>query len=466
MRIYFLGIAGAGVSALAALLKSEGHEVMGSDDAAYPPVTTMLDRLAIPYRNRFDAAALPEALDLAVIGASAKLGGAENPELVELRRRGVPCLTFPEFLARHPAERDTIVVTGSFGKSTLTAMLAYLMKAAGRDPGWFIGAAPLDLDTPGHSGRDPQIVLEGDEYVVSPEDRRSKFHLYTARTLLISSLTHDHFNMFPTFESYCAAFERLIAQTPPEAPIFAARGYPALQAMLAGRANVTWYGLEPGEGWSAEAIAIAEKTAFTLTGPAGERLRLSTQLLGLHNIENLVGASALLLTRGLITPEALIEAAPRFRGVARRLDKKTVRSRAPVYEGFGSSLEKARSAIEAIQLHFPNRRLLVVFEPHAFSWRNLEALTWYDQVFAGVSEVLLLPPPLHGADRHGQIDQSEITARVRAAGVACTPVVNAEETLAALERTMTGEEVVLLLSSGPLDGLPARLPAWADARFG
>lgn len=464
MHLYCVGVAGAGVSALASMLKSQGHTVSGSDEAAYPPVSTYLERIGIPFHNGFDAALLPERVDAAIIGTSAKLGGVENPEIAELRRRNVPCASFADFLGAHTAARNNIVVAGSFGKSTLSAMLAYLLKASGRDPGWFIGAVPLDLASTGHWGADPEMVLEGDEYVVSAEDHRSKFLLYRANDLLISSLTHDHFNMFPTFESYQIPFAELVGQFKGGGVLVCARGYPELERIMAGR-EVIWYGLDEGPGWSAIDIEIGERTRFTLKGPQGQRLALETELLGLHNIENLTGAAALLLSKGLITPEALSRAAPGFRGVARRLEKKTHASRAPVYEGFGSSLEKAESAIAAMALHFPLRRRIVVFEPHAFSWRNLEALPWYDRVFRQASLVVVLPPPLHGADRHSQLSQADIVARVRAAGAHAEPVADAQETLALLDREMRGDEAVLLLSSGPLAGLPEHLPAWAEARF-
>lgn len=463
MKFYFLGIAGAGVSALASILVSEGHEVTGSDEAAFPPVSTYLDRLGVRYATSFSAANVPADIDVAIIGTSAKLHGAENPELTEIKRRGIPHYTFAEYLGLHTRDRENIVVAGSFGKSTLTAMLAHMLVFAGRKPGWFIGAIPLDLDRTGEAGADPQMILEGDEYVVSMEDHRSKFLLYSVQHTLLSSIVHDHVNMFPTFASYVEPFRKLVANTP--GLLVAARQYETVREIAAGR-DVVWYGLEKGEGYSAEDIVIGEITSFTLVTPKGERIPLETELLGLHNIENIVGASALLLERGLVTAADLQRSVPNFRGVARRLDKKTVRSRVPVYEGFGSSYEKARSAIEAIQLHFPSRPLVVVFEPHTFSWRNADALAWYDTVFEGVTRVLMLPPPDHGASAHRQLSFAEIIDRTCAAKVDAAPMANASAVIADLDVSLKGDEVVLLLSSGPLDGLVDRLPPRMEERFG
>jgi UDP-N-acetylmuramate: L-alanyl-gamma-D-glutamyl-meso-diaminopimelate ligase len=463
MNVYFLGIAGAGMSALASILKTEGHVVSGSDDGVFPPVTTYLDSLNIPYHVGFDSALVPTGLDAAVVGSSAKLDLARNPELAELVRRGVPRCSFAEFLGRHVAGRDTVVVAGSFGKSSVTALLATILVEAGGDPGYFIGAVPLDLPFTGWGGADPIFIMEGDEYIVGGDDRRSKFLLYDPKNVLITSLVHDHVNAFPTMADYEAPFAKLIAALPPDSPLVCAYPFAALRRLAEGR-QVVWYGREPCPGYHADNVAIGEITRFDLVAPSGARIPLETELLGLHNIENIVGAAALLLERGDVSPDDLRRGVRRFRGVARRLDKKTRASTAPVYEGFGSSYEKARSAIEAILLHFPGRPCVVVFEPHTFSWRDPAALIWYDTVFEGVARVLLLPPPLHGAGQ-AQSTQAQIAARIAAAGVTVVALPDAEAVVTDLASTLSGDEVVLLLSSGPLGGLPESLPPLLEARF-
>jgi UDP-N-acetylmuramate: L-alanyl-gamma-D-glutamyl-meso-diaminopimelate ligase len=434
MHVYFLGIAGAGVSALASVLASEGHTVSGSDDGVFPPVSTYLTRMGIPYHVGFDPAQIPAAIDVAIVGSSAKLDLGDNPELAELIRRGVPRYSFAEFLGLHTEGRENIVVAGSFGKSSLTAMIAFLMREAGRDPGYFIGAIPLDLDATGHAGKDKAFVIEGDEYIVGGDDRRSKFLLYHPSQVLLSSIVHDHVNVFPTMAAYETPFAELLTLLPRDNLLVCAQGYEPIERLTAGR-KLVWYGLGDGADYRAHNIQVGEITTFDLTTPSGETIPLATQLLGLHNIENIAGAAALLLERGDIDAFTLRRSMPRFRGVARRLDKKTATSRVPAYEGFGSSYEKARSAIEAIALHFPGRPAVVVFEPHTFSWRNEDALAWYDTVFEGVSRVLLLPPPGHGAATHHQLSQTDILARIRAAGVDADAFANGPEVLAELDRS-------------------------------
>jgi UDP-N-acetylmuramate: L-alanyl-gamma-D-glutamyl-meso-diaminopimelate ligase len=465
MNIYFLGIGGAGVSALASVLHSQGHQVTGSDEGVFPPVSTYLEQAGIVYAKRFDVANLPEKIDVAVVGTTAKMDPATNPELAELQARGVPCYNFATYLGHYTQDRENLIVAGSFGKSSLTALVAFLLRHAGQDPGWFIGAIPLDLPKTGHAGTDPLFVMEGDEYIVALQDRRSKFELYRASHILISSIVHDHINMFPTMADYEAPFAKLLKTLPPEGLLIACHTYEPVRRLIGDRPAV-WYGLKPNPGYYADNIEIGEVTRFELVCPHGARISLETVLLGLHNIENIIGGSAFVLERALMCPAQVQAAVRAFRGVARRLDKKTRTSTIPAYEGFGSSFEKARSAIDAIRLHFPKRPLVVVFEPHTFSWRNHDALTWYDRVFEGCDHVHILPPPRIGAASHTQLTLSDILSRVQAAGVSAQSLDDTEAFLQRVPASLKGDEVVLLLSSGPLDGLAESLPKRLDALFG
>lgn len=465
MRIHFTGIAGAGMAAAALMMREAGHTITGSDQDVFPPMSTYVEGLGFPIAWRFDAANLTQGLDLLVLGASAKLGGESNVEVQTARLRGVRVTTFPELVGESTALRRNTVVAGSFGKSTCTALLAHILREARRDAGWMIGAISPSLPDTGHWGSAPEVILEGDEYIVGPTDHRSKFVLYHPRDVLLTSLIHDHVNVFPTFDDYVKPFGELMRLLPAEG-LLMAREHPAIRA-IAGEAaaRVVWYDTQPCDGWYAQDVTFGETSRFTLVGPGGRRVRLATTLLGEHNVENIVGVGGYLLERGLVDEGQLARGVETFTGIRRRLDRLTRRSAIPVIEGFGSSYEKARSAIEAMLLHYPHRPLTVVFEPHTFSWRNRDALPWYDTVFAGVAKALIVPPPHHGEASHHQSGFDEILARVAAAGVPVQGVETAEAATAALTR-LSGDEVVLLLSSGPLLGLPDSLPPIFDDRYG
>lgn len=465
MRIHFTGIAGAGMAAAALMMREAGHEISGSDEDVFPPMSTYVEGLGFPFHRRFAAGNLPPGLDLLVLGASAKLGGESNPEVAEARARGVRVTTFPELVGEATRDRQNTVVAGSFGKSTCTALMSHVLRVSGVDAGWMIGAISPSLPDTGHWGTAPQVVLEGDEYIVGPSDRRSKFVLYHPRDVLLTSLIHDHVNVFPTFDDYVKPFAELLRLLPSDG-LLVAREHPAIRAIAGDAASrIAWYDTAPCDGWYPEGIVYGETTRFTLVGPGGRRVALATTLLGEHNVENIVGVSAYLLERGLVTEAQLARGVESFAGIRRRLDRLTRRSAIPVIEGFGSSYEKARSAIEAMLLHYPARPLTVVFEPHTFSWRNRDALPWYDTVFEGAARVLVIPPPHHGEASHNQSSFPEILARVAAAGVTVDGVETAEAATAALSR-LSGDEVVLLLSSGPLLGLPDALPRVFDDLYG
>ena len=465
MRIHFTGLAGAGMAAVAVMMRGAGHAISGSDQDVFPPMSTYVEGLGFPVVWRFDAANLPQGLDLLVLGASAKLGGEANPEVVEARRRGARITTFPELVGEATAGRANTVIAGSFGKSTCTALMAHVLRQAGVDAGWMVGAISPSLPDTGHWGAAPQMVLEGDEYIVSTADRRSKFALYHPRDVLLTSLIHDHVNVFPTFADYETPFRELLAGLPADG-LLVARAHPAIRAIVGEAAcQVVWYDTEPCGGWHAEEVEFGETSRLTLVGPDRRRIALTTELLGAHNIENVVGVGAYLLERALVSELNLARGVGSFAGIRRRLDRLTTRSMIPLIEGFGSSYEKARSAIEAMALHFPQRRLIVVFEPHTFSWRSREALHWYDTVFEGAAQVLIVPPPGHGAETHDQSTHAEIIARVAASGMAVAGVETAEAATAMLSH-LKGDEAVLLLSSGPLLGLPDSLPGVFEGWYG
>ncbi|MDZ4372865.1 MAG: hypothetical protein U1C74_15765, partial [Phenylobacterium sp.] len=262
-----------------------------------------------------------------------------------------------------------------------------------------------------------------------------------------------------------AEFAELLRLLPAEG-LLVAREHPAIRA-IAGEAasRIVWYDTRPCDGWFSTDVVFGETTRFTLVGPGGRRIALATTLLGAHNVENIVGVAAYLLERGLVTEAQLARAVLSFGGIRRRLDRLAPHSGVPLVEGFGSSYEKAHSAIQAMRLHYPERPLTVVFEPHTFSWRNREALAWYDTVFQGAARVLLIPPPTHGAGSHQQSTFQDILARVAATGLPVQGVETAQAATEALSR-LSGDEAVLLLSSGPLLGLPDSLPPLFNRLYG
>ncbi|MBU6321432.1 MAG: hypothetical protein KGI78_04375 [Patescibacteria group bacterium] len=462
-KIHIIGIAGVGMSATAVLLKDAGWRVTGSDAESYGPTKGVLERAGIAFKTGYTPENIPADTDCFMVGRNAKLAPEENAEVAAAAASGKPRYSFPEMLARLTAGRENLVVAGSYGKSTTTSLAAHILRHTGLDAGYFVGAEPVAsawLPAPAALGTANEFVLEGDEYPSAHDDPRAKFLHLHPHDVLLTSVVHDHVNVYPTFESYEEPFRKLAALIPDDGLVVACADEAGALALAkdSGKRVIT-YGLrDSGAEYLATDIRYGERTRFTLVAggtPLGE---IETSLLGMHNVENIAGAAAWTLAREQAPFGAVARAIADFPGVRRRLDNLAPASRVPVLEGFGSSYEKARAAIEAVLLHFKGRRLVIVFEPHTFSWRNRASLRWYDDIFTGAAEVFVLPPATQGASTHEQLDHGEIMARI---GETARPYEGPEATAAALK----GDDVVLVLTSGDLEGTLGALVAAVATRF-
>jgi UDP-N-acetylmuramate: L-alanyl-gamma-D-glutamyl-meso-diaminopimelate ligase len=469
--VHFIGIAGAGMSAVAKLLKDSGVTISGSDENAYPPISDFLVEHGIPCKTPYAAGNIPSDTDLFVIGKNAKLVPATNVEVAAAFASGKRIASFPEVLSEHTRGKHNVVVAGSYGKSTTVALLAHCLETAATtmgpalDPSFFLGAVPLTPSTSARNGTGNLFILEGDEYPSSNTDPRSKFLHYRPRDLLITPLAHDHLNVFPTPADYVRPFLELVTLPPVDGVIVACREGTLTPGFLSGvsRALVT-YGIHGGD-YRAVDIRYGETTRFGVAHGATTVAEFETTQLGEHNVQNIVGVCAYLLSRHLMPVERIAAGVASFRGIKRRLDRKSDRTSIPIFEGFGSSYDKAQSAIAAMMRHFPERRLIVVFEPHTFSWRNRAALKWYDDVFRGAGKVFIYEPAAQGATTHDQVSHAEIVARVRAAGYDADPITDPHEAITALADVLAPGDAILLLSSGNLGGLVELVPALAERRF-
>ncbi len=474
-RAHFIGICGAGMSAAALLLRESGWRLTGSDDGCYPPISELLQRENLPCTTPHAAANIPTPVDLIVIGKHAKLVPELNTEVArafELQKAGLAeVASFPEVIGRLVADTENLVVAGSFGKSSITAALTWLLREGGADPSWLIGAAPIGLGSNAHRGKGACFVLEGDEYPSSNWDPRPKFLHYRASAALLTSCEHDHYNQFPTLEDYLAPFRALVRALPAAGLLAAcADGEGVAEVASLAPCRVVTYSAYPDRGadWHAADIRFeADGVSFSLAHHGRTVCALRSQLLGEHTVQNLVGAAALLLELELITPEAVAAAIPSFPGLRRRLEPKAPNSSLPIFEDLASSRPKAAAAIAAVRSRYPDRRLIALFQPHTFSFRSRRALDWYPGLFAGVDRALIFSPPdLPGLDEDQELSGEEIVSAIRAGNscpVAASP--DADQTIAALESLLCPDDVLLIMTSGGMGGVIPRIVELAEARF-
>jgi UDP-N-acetylmuramate: L-alanyl-gamma-D-glutamyl-meso-diaminopimelate ligase len=282
---------------------------------------------------------------------------------------------------------------------------------------------------------------------------------------LVTPLAHDHVNVFPTPDDYICPFVELTEALPAEGALVICTEGPLSKEFL-GRVTrpVISYGLNHGD-FQAKKLVIGERSRFALARGGTELAEIETGQLGTHNIQNMVGVAALLVSQGIASPAEIAAVMPSFRGVTRRLDRKSEKTSIPIFEGFGSSHEKAKSAIAAMKLHFPQRRLIVIFEPYTFSWRNRNAISWYDDVFEGAGKVLIFRPTEMGSGTHAQLSHDEIVARVRAAGIDVETIGEAAKAEEMFETLLRVDDAILFLTSGNLGGLIGTIPRIAERKF-
>lgn len=468
---HLIGLCGAGMSAVARLLHQQGYTVTGSDAGFYPPVSDYITKIGLNCMVGHRAENIPDNVTLIVIGKHAKLVPETNPEVAAaFAHHADKIRSFPEVLADLTADRSRMVVAGSYGKSSMTSLITWALQAAQQDPGWFIGAIPKGFDHSSDLGGDGPFIFEGDEYPSANWDERAKFVHYTPDTLLLTSATHDHVNIYPTLASYHEPFQALLSG-------LADRGGTLIgctdehyagtffHAHMGPKVN---YGLEPGCNYSAANIVLGDPSAqtpttFDLVVGIDIHPGFTTTQMGRHSVQNICGAAAYILGQGLATVDEFRRAVASFDGLERRLDRKAPNSSLTLYEGFGSSFEKARAAIEAIRAHYPRRKLKVMFEPHTFTWRNRTALPLYETAFKDTDTVWLFAPPNHGEASHDQLSEGEIADKIRAHHADVRPFT--PQTFGDILDDLDGtQDVLLILSSGSFGGTLANLLTQADQR--
>lgn len=464
-KVHFIGISGTGMSAVAKLMKERGWQISGSDEGAYPPVSTYLEENGLSCLTPYSPKNIPTDVDLIVIGKHATLVPAENQEVKAAFSLGVPVKSFPDILNELTEKTQNWVVVGSFGKSTSSILTAWTLSQAGKDPSYFVAALSPSLASNAHLGSGPYFVLEGDEYPSSNWDTQAKFLRYNASSVLFISAEHDHLNVFPTLESYLRPFVQLLSSLSPDALVLACLDGENVEAVLdkSARSAIT-YSLDNRQAdWWAENIRLEEITSFDLISKGENLGRLTSSLLGEHNVQNMVGVAAWLLENKAVTFVEIAKAFQSFAGIRRRLERKTKSERLPVYEDFGSSRAKAQAGLKTIRQQFPHRRLIVIFEPHTFSFRNRDSLPWYDTLFSQADLVFIFVPPQSGADSHAQLSHQEIVERVQATGIKVYPVRTKSDVIEKLREILRPDkDLILIETSGDLDGAIPEIVALAE----
>jgi UDP-N-acetylmuramate: L-alanyl-gamma-D-glutamyl-meso-diaminopimelate ligase len=467
-----IAIGGTAMAPLAGLLVAKGERVAGSDLPLYPPMSDRIAALGIDVLPGFSAANLAEGIDRVVVG---NLASKDNPELLEALRRGLPVASMPETLhdeflaARHP-----VVVTGTHGKTTTTALLAWLLAAAGKEPGFLVGGEPLNFEAPYAIGHGAPFVVEGDEYSTSYADKGAKFLHYAPRTLVVTSVEFDHADLYPDLDAIKDAFRKGVALVP-EDGLVVANGEDAnvVEVVAAAKAPVVFYRVllenepVPPRGLAARVVSrSAAGVELEVFEDGAPLLRAVSPLAGRHNVANALAAIG--VCRGLgVAGDALARALPRFLGVKRRMEPRGEARGVLVLDDFAHHPTAVATTIDGARHAYPGRRLWAVFEPRSITGGRAEFAGAYAAAFRACDGAALARP--YHAERlsrngTGALDVDALARDLCAAGVEAFAAADAEAIVKELVPRLRENDVVLAMSSGAFGGIHGKLLAALGGR--
>ena len=440
MRVHFISIGGAVMHNLALALHHKGFTVTGSDDEIYEPAKSRLEKAGIlPTSFGWNSNNITPDLDAIVLGMHAR---KDNPELIRAQELGLKIYSFPEYMYEQTKDKKRIVIGGSHGKTSTTAMILFVLKYYHIDFDYLVGSIIDGFDTMvGISNTSKIAVFEGDEYLNSALDPRPKFHFYHTEVGIITGIAWDHINVFPTYENYVEQFEIFIKGLPKEGALI----------YCADDAEVK----RVSENTPCAARLIPYTTPENEVRDGITYVNINEKLIplkffGKHNMQNMMAAKYACLEAG-ITEEQFYEAIQQFKGTAKRLETIKETPTSIIYRDFAHAPSKLKATVNAVKNLYPNRKLIAAYELHTFSSLNKNFLPQYHNTMeeADVKAVLFSKHALE-MKKMPMLNTEEVTTHFGEGVVVFT---DKNELRDYILNHYTGNENLLLMSSGTFDGM-------------
>lgn len=380
MRVHFIAIGGSAMHNLAIALKRKGVQVTGSDDEIFQPSKGRLDKEGIlPDKIGWDENNIHDQLDAIILGMHAR---EDNKELLKAKSLGVKIYSYPEYIFEQTKDKKRIVIGGSHGKTSVTSMILHVLNTLNIEHDYMVGAQLEGYDCMvSLSDSAPIVILEGDEYLSSPIDRRPKFHLYSPNIAVITGIAWDHINVFPTWENYLEQFEEFVKLIEPEGDLIYYKNDPALTKMSALNKDISITPYQaPAYEIKNNKIQLNDEDIYTL------------EIIGKHNVENLKAAQLVCQKLG-ISKREFYTAASSFKGASKRLEKIAESKTSIVYKDFAHSPSKLKATTSAVKEQFPDRRLIAIMELHTFSSLNKKFIGQYHGAMEKADEAIVYFSP-------------------------------------------------------------------------
>jgi len=455
-HIHIMGICGTGMAALAGMLKEKGYYVTGSDENVYPPMSDFLVALHIPVMNGYSADNLDPQPDLVVVGNVIR---AVNPEAVRLAELRIPYLSMPQAVSQFFIEGHlSLVVTGTHGKTTTASMLATALERAGESPGFMIGGIVEAFGRNYTLGNGNHFVVEGDEYDTAFFDKHSKFLHYRPDYAIITSIEFDHADIFTDLDMIKQSFSRFVKLVPKDGMIIACNDGPVVREIIGNAScRVTTYGLAKESDWQLTDFKAKGLTAVFSLYHLGEYFgTFALPMTGLHNGLNATAVIALMHSLG-INLEAIKKGVASFEGVKRRQQIRGEVNAITVIDDFAHHPTAVRETVRALKMAWPDRRLVIVFEPRTNSSRRSIFQDQYTAAFDEADIVVVREHvPLDTVPADQQFSSKQLVEDLASTGKNAHYFSNTDQILDFLSELSLPGDVVAILSNGGFDNIHQR----------
>ncbi len=441
MRIHLISIGGAVMHNMAIALKQKGHTITGTDDEIYEPAKSRLQKQGLlPAEMGWQPALITTDLDAIILGMHAR---NDNPELLKAKELGLKIYSFPEFMYEQTKNKLRVVVGGSHGKTTTTAMILHVLNHHHVAFDYLVGSQLEGFDTMvGFSETSKIAVFEGDEYLTSAIDLRPKFHVYQADIGIITGIAWDHINVFPTFENYVLQFKKYVKEIPANGAIIYCDEDAEVNKLLV-QTETTCEKIP----YTTPSFKVVDGK-FIIETPEGNSVILN--FFGTHNLQNMMAAYHACLKVGL-NQSQFFEAIASFKGTAKRLETLKETENSLVIRDFAHAPSKLKATVNAVRELYPERKLIAIYELHTFSSLNKAFLPHYHNTLqqADVRAVLFSKHALE-VKKMPMLSKEEVA---NGFGENVQVFTDKNELHEFILKHYTGEENLLLMSSGNFDGM-------------
>jgi UDP-N-acetylmuramate: L-alanyl-gamma-D-glutamyl-meso-diaminopimelate ligase len=459
LRIHLIGVCGTAMATLAALLKSRGYQVQGSDQQVYPPMSDFLVAEGIKTFSGYSADNITADIDLVVVGNAISRG---NPELETVLERKLRYCSLPEAIRDHFLwGARSIVLAGTHGKTTTTSLTGWLLTHGGLDPSMLVGGIALNFGSKGSSyqvGKGRDFVIEGDEYDSAFFDKTAKFLKYLPDIAVINNIEFDHADIYADLEAVLVAFRRLVRLVPRNGLLLIGADSPHAKALVPTAVSpVETFGLDETATWRGSSIEHRDGlTRFDVHRDGALFGRFESPLLGVHNVRNALAAIAV-GTRVGIPQHTLAEGLWQFRGIKRRLETVGVANGVTVLDDFAHHPTAVHETLSALRTGYPGRRLWAVFEPRSASSCRRVFQDDFARAFGAADEVVLAAVFRSTLPEDERLSAEQLVLDLTRQGRHARHIPEIDDIVSTIARERRDGDVVVLMSNGGFGGIHGKL---------